>query len=247
MKITWFVAVLCVGLTLCEPAFNRRQSISGKEDNPRRRTPSSLPSCFPGDGQLLLDNGNMVDMKGLRTGDRVLTIQAGRRVFSEVKTFIKRHPHQNTTYRTLITEQGNHVTMSDNHLIFVSARNTSTKMESRFAMSVKPGDYIFTTKSCKRDLCPERVVQISLSTKQGLYVPVTAAGTLVVGGIFASCYSCLPHHLEHFFLTPFRWFPWLLDPWKQDGFSPIISGLENIAGRFLPMSFPHSVKSASTS
>ncbi|XP_041372465.1 zinc metalloproteinase nas-31-like isoform X2 [Gigantopelta aegis] len=208
---------------------------------------TSSGSCFPGDGQLLLDNGNMVDMKDLRTGQRVLTIQAGRRIFSEVKTFIKRHPHQNTTYRTLVTEQGNHVTMSDNHLIFASMTNTSAKMESRFAMSVKPGDYIFTTKSCKRDLCPEQVVQVSLSLKQGLYVPVTEAGTIVVDGIFASCYSCLPHHLEHFFLTPFRWFPWLLDPWKQDGFSPIISGLEYIADRFLSMSFHQSVKSAFTS
>ncbi|XP_041355650.1 zinc metalloproteinase dpy-31-like [Gigantopelta aegis] len=207
----------------------------------------SSGSCFPGDGQLLLDNGNMVDMKDLRTGQRVLTVQAGRRVFSKVKTFIKRHPHQNTTYRTLITEHGNHVTMSDNHLIFASVTNTSAKMESRFAMSVKPGDYIFTTKSCKQDLCPERVVQVSLSTKQGIYVPVTAAGTLVVDGIFASCYSCLPHNLEHFFLTPFRWFPWLLDPWQQDGYSPIISGLEYVADRFLPMSFPQSIKTASTS
>ncbi|XP_041355648.1 zinc metalloproteinase nas-37-like isoform X2 [Gigantopelta aegis] len=142
-------------------------SIAGIANQIKNWIPPESGSCFPGDGQLILDNGNLVDMKDLRTGQRVLTIQAGRRVFSEVKTFIKRHPHQNTTYRTLLTEQGNHVTMSDNHLIFVSVTNTSAKMESRFAMSVKPVDYIFTTKSCKRDLCPERVVQVSLSMKQG--------------------------------------------------------------------------------
>ncbi|XP_041356556.1 indian hedgehog protein-like [Gigantopelta aegis] len=213
----------------------------------KEKTSSSDQDCFPGDGQLLLDNGNMVDMKDLSTGHRVLTVQAGRRVFTEVKTFLKRYIHQNTTYRTLITEQGHHVTMSYNHLIFASATNTSANMESRFAMSVKPGDYIFTTKACGRDLCPERVVQVSVSLKQGLYVPVTDAGTLVVNGIFASCYASCPHHLGHLFVSPFRWFPWLLDPWQQDGYSPIISGLEYLASRFLPMSLSQGVKTASTS
>ena len=37
----------------------------------------------------------------------------------------------------------------------------------RPAISVKTGEYIFSTKSCPRGLCPERVVQLSLSVKQG--------------------------------------------------------------------------------
>ena len=39
----------------------------------------------------------------------------------------------------------------------------------RTAQSVKRGDYIFTTKYCPRGLCPELVVELSLSVKQGKY------------------------------------------------------------------------------
>ena len=53
-------------------------------------------------------------------------------MFTEVKTFLKRRPYENTTYLTLVTEQGSHVTMSENHIIFVSSTNKSADMESRY-------------------------------------------------------------------------------------------------------------------
>ncbi|XP_041356242.1 indian hedgehog protein-like [Gigantopelta aegis] len=190
--------------------------------------------CFHGDAQLVLDDGKMIKMEDLKAGHRVLTVQDGQRVYSEVRTFLKRQPNNNGTYWTLTTEQGNHVTMTGNHIIFVSRDNQSTNMESGFAMTVKPGDYIFSTKGCPHGLCPERVVQVSIGVKEGLYVPLTDAGTLVVDGMLASCYSFTYHDLEHFFVTPFRWFPWLLHPWQQDGYSPIMSGLEYLGELFLP-------------
>ena len=55
----------------------------------------------------------------------------GQRVFSEVKTFLKHLPYENATYLTLTTEQGNQVTLSGNHLLFVSTNNKSTDMEAR--------------------------------------------------------------------------------------------------------------------
>ena len=62
----------------------------------------------------------------------VVTVQDGKRVFSEIKTFIKRQPNKNTTYLTLTTESGNHVTLSGNHLVFSSSSNTSSDMEARY-------------------------------------------------------------------------------------------------------------------
>ncbi|XP_041372396.1 indian hedgehog protein-like [Gigantopelta aegis] len=126
--------------------------------------------------------------------------------------------------------------MTGNHLLFASTNNQSTGMEARSASSVKRGDYIFSTKSCPRGLCPERVVQISFSTKQGLYVPVTDAGTLVVDGLFASCYSFIQHDLAHLLTVFFCWFPWILEPWQQDGFSPILSSLQYLGTVILPKS-----------
>ncbi|XP_041379577.1 indian hedgehog protein-like [Gigantopelta aegis] len=190
--------------------------------------------CFPGDAQLELDNGRLIKMEDLRPGHMVLTVQDGQRTFSEVRTFFKRQPKNNGTYRTLTTEQGNQVTMTDNHIIFVSSNNKSTSMEARFAISVKPGDYLFTTKGCQHGLCPEQVVQVSIGVNLGVYVPLTDSGTLVVDGMLASCYSFTNHDVEHFFTAPFRWFPWLLEPWLQDGHSPIMSSLEYLGEMFLP-------------
>ena len=59
-------------------------------------------------------------------------VKDGKYVYSEVRTFLKRQPYKNATYRTLTTEQGNHVTMTDNHLLFVSTNNKSTDMEARY-------------------------------------------------------------------------------------------------------------------
>ncbi|XP_041360543.1 desert hedgehog protein B-like [Gigantopelta aegis] len=194
----------------------------------------TICDCFPGDARLLLDNGNVVVMKDLRSGYRILTVKDGRRVFSEVKTFLHRQPYKNTTYLTLTTDQGNLLTMTGNHLLFASTNNQSTGMEARPASSVKKGDYIFSAKSCPRGLCPERVVQISFSTKQGLYVPVTDEGTLVVDGMFASCYSFIEHDFAHLAVFLFRSFPWILQPWQHDGFSPILSGLQSLGTVILP-------------
>ncbi|XP_041372238.1 desert hedgehog protein B-like [Gigantopelta aegis] len=192
--------------------------------------------CFPGDAHLLLDNGNLMEMRDLRSGHRILTVEGGERVLSEVKTFLHREPYKNTTYLTLTTEQGNQLTITGNHLLFASTNNQSTGMEARSASSVKIGNYIFTTKSCPRGHCPERVVQISFATKQGLYVPVTDAGTLVVDGMFVSCYSFIQHDLAHLSTVLYRSFPWILEPWQQDGFSPILSSLQSLGSVILPTS-----------
>ena len=63
-------------------------------------------------------------------------VQNGRRVFSEVKTFLKRQSNKNATYVTMTTEQGNQVTMSGNHLLFVSTSNMSAEMKTRYIVGV---------------------------------------------------------------------------------------------------------------
>ncbi|XP_041371454.1 uncharacterized protein LOC121384996 isoform X2 [Gigantopelta aegis] len=99
--------------------------------------------CFPGDVRLLLDNGNYMEMRDLRSGHRILT---------------------------------------------------------------------------------------------GLYVPVTDAGTLVVDGMFVSCYSFIQHDLAHLSTVLYRSFPWILEPWQQDGFSPFLSSLQYLGTVILPKS-----------
>ncbi|XP_041378607.1 uncharacterized protein LOC121390766 isoform X2 [Gigantopelta aegis] len=200
---------------------------------PRLPPPPPSKPCFPGDGHVLLDNGKLLEIKHLEIGQRILTVKDGRRVFSEVKTFLKRRPSVNATYVTLATDEGNQISLSDDHLLFATT-NTSTTMEARLAGLIKPGDYIFSTAQCSRDLCAERVAQVFISYKQGAYVPLTDEGTLVVDGFLASCYTTASHDVAHILMTPFRWFPWLLASEQQDGYSSLIPVIKAIARMVLP-------------
>ena len=60
-------------------------------------------------------------------------VDKGRRTFSEVRTFLKRQPHENATYLTLTTEGGNQMTLSGNHLLFVSTNNKVEDMMARYS------------------------------------------------------------------------------------------------------------------
>ena len=45
----------------------------------------------------------------------------------------------------------------------------------------------------------------------GAFVPLTAEGNIIVDGVLASCYASIDHDLGHIGLTPFRWFPRMLN------------------------------------
>ena len=70
----------------------------------------------------------------------------------------------------------------------------------------------------------------------GLYVPVTDAGTLVVDGIFSSCYAFVKQDFAHLSTFLYRTFPWILEPWQKDGCSPLLSNLLSLTQMFLPES-----------
>ena len=65
---------------------------------------------------------------------------------------------------------------------------------------------------------------------------MTDTGTLVVDGMFASCYTFLEHEFAHLCTWMFRSFPWILGPWQQNGFSPMMSSLMDLGELILPES-----------
>ena len=69
----------------------------------------------------------------------------------------------------------------------------------------------------------------------GVYVPLTAHGTLLVNDMYASCYAAVTHGLSHVALAPMRWFPALLDadPQRQ-GVRPYVQIVKRLAMHILP-------------
>ncbi|XP_046559732.1 sonic hedgehog protein-like [Haliotis rubra] len=190
--------------------------------------------CFPGDATLTLEDGTDIPMKNLRAGHKVKTVANGQVSFTEVKTFLKRQPAKSALYLTISTASGPSLTLSGRHLVFVATSNNTDSMLPRFALTVKPGDYLFSTGTCGQPLCPALVTDIQPVVKEGVYVPLTDEGTVLVDGVFASCYSSIDHHIAHAFTAPFRWFPWLLNSWQNDGYSPLVDWLKQFGHMILP-------------
>ena len=80
------------------------------------------------------------------------------------------------------------------------------------------------------------IVIIIIIIITGTFVPVTDTGTLVADGIFASCYAFTQHDFAHLTTWLYRSFPWIMGPWQQNGFSPILSNLVDLGEIIIPES-----------
>ena len=76
----------------------------------------------------------------------------------------------------------------------------------------------------------------------GAFVPLTMEGTILVDGVFASCYASFDHHLAHIAMTPIHWFPgvikWIFG-WDQSKGSPTYVNILKDFGKWL---IPHGIQ-----
>lgn len=137
---------------------------------------SSGRACFPGEGQVQLENGNTKRMADLEIGDRVL----GRRgKFTAVIGFSHRDGDVWSVSRQLWVSSGSVLTLSGSHYIGVGA--LENLKEARF---VEVGDAL-TLSNGSLDV----VTQISKVWSKGLYNPHTLDDWIVVDGIVASTFT----------------------------------------------------------
>nr|APD15680.1 lophotrochozoan hedgehog-related [Acanthochitona crinita] len=192
--------------------------------------------CFPGDARVQLQNGQSISMATLEVGQKILTINAdGFPTFSEVLMFLKRHPATQAVYSVLRTDKGS-IRMTPRHIVFTDSSNNTAHRQPRFAQDVSVGDYLFSAETS--GLEPARVLEIDSEIMEGVYVPLTETGTLVVDGILASCYSSINHHVAHAFLTPVRWFPSLFHiPSDDHGMPTYVFFLKWLAHSILPSGY----------
>merc|ERR1719187_2029202 len=157
--------------------------------------------CFPGSSQVRLTTGDSRLMADLKTGDSIITIMDGKLTSTKVLGFMYKK-YGSGAYLTIHTEDGNKVSLSGTHVMFV---NTN---EDVLAEDVDIGDIVMVedgnnvTKSC--------VVNIEAGEKEGAYVPLTEHGTLLVDGVLCSSFANVPHGIAQLLAAPMRWFPSVL-------------------------------------
>ena len=162
--------------------------------------------CFPGDSQVLLEDGLMKRMEELRIGDTIRTVENGDLVSTEVLGFLDKRLHSMGEYLSISLEDGKSLSISGRHVMFIHGEDNTVK--SILAKDVTISDMVYVQYGEKTGMT--RVVDIILEQKTGAYVPLTMAGTLLVDGVLVSSYTNTGHWLAHTAMAPLRWFPTLL-------------------------------------
>lgn len=104
---------------------------------------------------------------------------------------------------TITTKSQQILRLSSNHLIPIvpcsdiplqpGSIDRLTASHSYFASRLRVGQCILSLKN--DTFRAEEVSRIAVETKSGIYSPITSHGTIVVNGVYASCYSSFENHL----------------------------------------------------
>lgn len=147
-------------------------------------------------------------MSEIRLGDRIAAMDSatGQLVYSEVLLFLDRDPNRHRRFVTLLTESGSRLSLTETHLIHVATAmgggdgcpeaGLSSCFRPTYAGSVEVGQHVLVAATgddggSTSDFRVETVVAVSWDSYRGVYAPLTAAGTLVVDSVVASCYAVI--------------------------------------------------------
>jgi len=166
--------------------------------------------CFSGDSTVDVKGQGETAMRRVKVGDEVLTAQG---LYSKIYSFSHKQESAVGTYLQILTEamhKSRPLEITPNHLIYVFDESHKAT-DLKFAQDVVVGDFLVTTEGL-----PSRVDSIrTVTSKQGLYTPITESGDILVNGVLASSYTsvdCLEgfaseqnlHRLSHGAMAPYR-------------------------------------------
>ncbi|XP_071101060.1 uncharacterized protein [Haliotis cracherodii] len=162
-------------------------------------------SCFPPSSLVQMENGRTKPMNELMIGDTVMVMdEEGRISFSDVNLMMHKLDHTPIEYVILHTEDGLTLTLSKEHVVFVTSV-WSFSLETRMASKVEVGDYLFRPEMTNGSFVPVKVTAIRKQVITGAYAPTTLAGNVVVDGHLASSYVFVEDQsLAHGFFLPWR-------------------------------------------
>lgn len=165
-------------------------------------------TCFPSSSKVELKSGKKIAMNEIAIGDLVKTYSKdGEVLFSPVVTFLDQMPNYRGDFYSITTIFNVQVTLSEAHLLFTTCPLSDGRLtnHSTHASRVRPGDYILV--NTRWGLIPMMVESVSVAERKGAFAPVTQEGTMVVDGIWVSCYADIAdHNLADSLMTPLKRF-----------------------------------------
>lgn len=118
--------------------------------------------------------------------------------FSDVIMFLDYDPWQRREFLKFELANGRTITVTPVHLLVLQ------DLTSVFASTVQIGDQLLV-RGHDDKLIASAVVDVKLILETGVYAPLTAAGTVVVDDVLASCYALVDsQQIAHWSFMPMR-------------------------------------------
>jgi len=161
--------------------------------------------CFAENGQVQLRDGTMKQMKDLKVGDEVLTVNKHNEItYDVVYGFLHREVSTTAPFLEIHLENGQRLTLTEKHMLYKSGDGDDATVVPAYKLS--PGDSVFVVSGPSMEI--QKVSSINETEKTGIFAPVTFNGNIVVDGVLASCYAehdiMANQKLAHIALAPLR-------------------------------------------
>ena len=162
--------------------------------------------CFSSDSVVKLENGADLRVRNLQIGDIVQVMtEEGKLGYSEIVMFADFKPDIPRASHVLIETENpaKRITLTPSHLIFTTSNSSESRLKSKQAGKVLPGEFLQVSSQGK--LVPSLVRRVSVVKRTGMVAPVTMQGNVIVDGVLCSCYAMIADHdIAHMVFSPLR-------------------------------------------
>ena len=182
--------------------------------------------CFPGEATVRLPGGVIKRMHEVAVGDSIETLaldtrtRTYRRSFTTVYAFADRAAEARSLTYVQVQMSGAAaiLELTPEHLLPVAPADIASH-------SFVPADAIRAGMRVRRhDGTWARVEHVRHVVRDGAYAPLTHAGTLLVNGVWVSCYGhTASHRMAHWAFAPLRLYARLQHLWPALSAKPIAS------------------------
>ena len=135
----------------------------------------------------MITRRGLISIEELQLGDKVQTIHNRNILMTKFLGWIHKEEDHTERFIKLKTESAQ-ITLSKKHVIFYKPKGRKTDtMTTTFADLIEESDLLQVILN--GEVHWEKVVNIDFETRKGIYAPLTAAGTILVDDVLASCYA----------------------------------------------------------